>query len=119
MLSRRVFLIQSSLAALGAGCGGAAVATQPVPPPYPGALPPPPPQAVRPVPEPTLAAVLGRALDEAKRAGATYADARVHQRRHESIRTREDHVTDVTSTETYGLALRVLAFGAWGFASSP
>ena len=118
MLSRRVFLIQSSLAALGAGCGGAAVATQPGVPPSPAA-PPPPPEAARPVPEPTLAAVLGRAIDDAKRAGATYADARVHQRRHESIRTREDHVVDVTSHETYGLALRVLAFGAWGFASSP
>jgi TldD protein len=115
MLSRRAFVIHSSLVALGTGCGSA-VAPRPVP--APGAAPPAP-EAARPVPEVTLAAVLGRALDEAKRAGATYADARVHQRRHETIRTREDHVTDVSSTETYGLALRVLAFGAWGFASSP
>jgi len=116
MLSRRAFVIQSSLAALGAGCG--ATAARSISPPPPGVAPPAP-EAARPVPEATLAAVLGRALDEAKRAGATYADARVHQRRHETIRTREDHVTDATSIETYGLALRVLAFGAWGFASSP
>ena len=117
MLSRRAFVIQSSLAALSAGCGAATAPPAPSAPPQ-GTMAPPPP-VVRPVPEVTLAAVLGRALDEAKRAGATYADARVHQRRHETIRTREDHVIDVGSHETYGLALRVLAFGAWGFASSP
>jgi TldD protein len=118
MLSRRAFVIQSSLAALSAGCASATAPRAVRSPAPPGAPPSPPPQA-RPAPEETLAAVLGHALDEAKRAGATYADARVHQRRHEAIRTREDHVTDVTSHETYGLALRVLAFGAWGFASSP
>jgi TldD protein len=117
MISRRAFMIHSSLAALGAGCASS-TAPRPVGP-APLGAPPPPPEAMRPAPDETLASVLGRALDEAKRAGATYADARIHQRRQESIRTREDHVTDVSSGETYGLALRVLAFGAWGFASSP
>jgi TldD protein len=118
MLSRRAFVIQSSLAALAAGCGNGAIPIAVGPPPTPG-TPASPPEPVRPASDETLASVLGKALDEAKRAGADYADARVHQRRHESIRTREDHVVDVTSTESYGLALRVLAFGAWGFASSP
>lgn len=62
---------------------------------------------------------LGRALDAAKRAGATYADARVVRRRRESVTTREDHIVSVASGETYGIGVRVIADGAWGFASSP
>lgn len=62
--------------------------------------------------------VLGRAIDAAKRAGATYADARLVRRRAEVVATREDHVTHVSSGETYGLGVRVIADGAWGFAAS-
>src|SRR5262245_37830836 len=62
--------------------------------------------------------VLARALDAAKRAGATYVDARVVRRRTERVATREDHVVAVTSGETYGIGVRVIASGAWGFASS-
>ena len=71
------------------------------------------------MPDTRLAGVLGRALDTAKRLGASYADARLHQRKQETLQTREDHVVGVRSSESYGIALRVLAFGAWGFASSP
>ncbi|MBX3198456.1 MAG: TldD/PmbA family protein [Labilithrix sp.] len=62
--------------------------------------------------------VLARALESAKKAGATYADARVVRRRTERVATREDHVVSVTSGETYGIGVRVIAGGAWGFASS-
>jgi TldD protein len=61
---------------------------------------------------------LGMALEAAKKAGATYADARVVRRRTERIATREDHVVAVASGETYGIGVRVIADGAWGFASS-
>jgi TldD protein len=74
--------------------------------------PPPPPRG-------PLASILARALDEAKRAGALHAEARLHRRRYQHVKTREDHVVTASSAESYGLALRVLAFGAWGFASSP
>ncbi len=63
--------------------------------------------------------VLAQALESAKRAGATYADARIVRRRTERIATREDHVVSVASGETYGIGVRVIADGAWGFASSP
>lgn len=62
--------------------------------------------------------VLAQALASAKKAGATYADARIVRRRTESIATREDHVVSVASGETYGIGVRVIADGAWGFASS-
>jgi TldD protein len=34
------------------------------------------------------------------------------------VQTREDHVVGVGSTESYGLGVRVIAQGAWGFAAS-
>jgi TldD protein len=59
------------------------------------------------------------ALDEAKRAGARYADARVSRHRFESIQAREDRVTGVYSSESYGLGVRALVGGSWGFAGVP
>jgi TldD protein len=61
---------------------------------------------------------MSAALVAAKRAGASYADARVVRRRVERIATREDHVVSVTSSETYGIGVRVLLDGSWGFASA-
>src|SRR4051812_6561305 len=59
------------------------------------------------------------ALEAAKRGGASYADVRVVRRRVEAISTREDHVTGVSFYESYGLGVRVLVSGAWGFAAAP
>ncbi|NUO50087.1 MAG: TldD/PmbA family protein [Polyangiaceae bacterium] len=109
MITRRALLIRGSLATLSAACGAANLPE--------GQKERPPPDA-RPIPDELLADILGRALDEAKALGATYADARVHRRRHEKVATREDHVVEVASSETYGIGVRVLAFGAWGFAST-
>lgn len=111
-LTRRDLLVGSSWLALGA------CAEAPTRPPTPPALPAlptpsPPPQA-----PPSLADVLGRALDTAKREGATYADARVHQRRTSRVVAREDHVVSVSDDETFGIGVRVIADGAWGFAST-
>ncbi|MCC6993266.1 MAG: TldD/PmbA family protein [Deltaproteobacteria bacterium] len=66
----------------------------------------------------TLDEVTARALAAAKAAGATYADIRVVRRVAESLHTREDHVTGVGSSDSYGLGVRVIAGGAWGFAAS-
>jgi len=63
--------------------------------------------------------LLGRALDSAKQLGAFYADARVVKRRFEHLATREDHVTGVGYSESYGIGVRVLVDGAWGFAADP
>jgi TldD protein len=102
-LTRRTFLGGSGLAVLGTAChvfpGGASS-----------------PQSLT---SSSVEGVLARALDAAKKAGATYADARIVRRRTERISTREDHVVSVSSGETYGIGVRVIADGAWGFASSP
>jgi TldD protein len=68
--------------------------------------------------EATIEEVVKRALAAAEKAGASYADIRVHRRRFESVNTREDHVVGVDSSESYGIGVRVLQGGAWGFAAS-
>lgn len=59
------------------------------------------------------------ALLAAKRAGATYADVRLVRLRRQNLATRDDHLTSITDTDSYGLGVRVLKRGTWGFAASP
>src|SRR5262249_50104420 len=68
--------------------------------------------------DPLVDEVVGRGLAAARKAGATYADVRVHRRRNESIYAREDHVVGTGAGERYGVGVRVIAGGAWGFAAS-
>ncbi len=69
--------------------------------------------------EPRLDDLIKRSLAAATKAGATYADVRVVRIRREGIGTREDRVERVMSTEEYGVGVRVIAGGAWGFAATP
>lgn len=58
------------------------------------------------------------ALNSAKAAGATYADARIGRYLNQFVFTREDKVQNVVNTESYGVGIRVIANGTWGFAST-
>jgi TldD protein len=58
------------------------------------------------------------ALDAAKVAGASYADARLVSYRTESVSVRDRRIDDVRSRDEYGLAVRVIADGGWGFAAT-
>ena len=69
--------------------------------------------------EPALDDLIKRALAAATRAGATYADVRIVRIRNERISTREDRIEGVSSVEDYGVGVRVIAAGAWGFAATP
>ncbi len=68
--------------------------------------------------DPAIAELLLRALDAAKSAGAEYADARVSLNRTQAVNTRERRVGGLTDNETFGMGVRVLVNGAWGFAAS-
>src|SRR5581483_4182304 len=57
------------------------------------------------------------AVDAAVGAGADYADARAVVRRSQSVATKNGRVETLTDAETEGIGVRVLAGGAWGFAS--
>ena len=58
------------------------------------------------------------ALARATALGASYADIRINRYRRESIATREQQVQNVSRSMSYGLGLRVLVNGAWGFAAT-
>ena len=53
------------------------------------------------------------ALDETRSAGAKYADARVSRHWSESISAREDRITGVSKSDSYGIGVRALVSGAW------
>lgn len=58
------------------------------------------------------------ALDAARRVGAAYADVRVARYREQRIATREHQVSNVRDTESYGLGVRTLIDGCWGFSAT-
>src|SRR5947207_4278483 len=58
------------------------------------------------------------ALDAVKSAGASYADVRITRGNTESIATRERQITNVSKNETYGIGIRALVGGSWGFAAT-
>jgi TldD protein len=62
--------------------------------------------------------LLMEALQAARDAGASYADARIGRYRRQSINTRERQVTGVSDTESYGVGVRTLVNGSWGFAAT-
>jgi TldD protein len=59
-----------------------------------------------------------KAVDAALAAGASYADARLVLWKREWISVRDDHVSGVRRSEEYGIGIRVIADGAWGFAAA-
>jgi TldD protein len=71
-----------------------------------------------PAADPFAIEVANAALDAARGAGASYADARVGRYRRQSVTTRERQVLGVGDDESFGLGVRVLVDGSWGFAAS-
>jgi TldD protein len=58
------------------------------------------------------------ALNVARSGGASYADVRVGRYRRQTIQTRERQVAGVSDDESYGLGIRSLVDGCWGFAAT-
>lgn len=59
-----------------------------------------------------------RALDVARAKGATYADIRIVRRETQTIETKNGVVENLSLADGCGFGVRVVADGAWGFASS-
>jgi TldD protein len=57
------------------------------------------------------------ALTAAKSKGASYTDVRIGRYLNQYVITREDKVQNIVNTESYGVGVRVLADGCWGFAA--
>lgn len=62
--------------------------------------------------------LVSRALDLARVLGASYADIRILRQKTEVITVKNGTVEGVSKDEDEGFGVRVLANGAWGFASS-
>ncbi|MEN9816759.1 MAG: hypothetical protein RLZ32_639 [Gemmatimonadota bacterium] len=70
------------------------------------------------VDDPAITALMRAALDAATGGGAGYADVRVTARRQQTVNVRDRIVQGVSDTDTYGLGVRTLVDGAWGFAAT-
>ena len=57
------------------------------------------------------------ALNAARSKGATYADVRIGRYLNQFLTTRETRVESISNTESYGMGIRVIANGSWGFAA--
>lgn len=57
------------------------------------------------------------ALNAAKAKGASYTDVRIGRYLRQFVTTREDKVQNIVNTESYGVGVRVIVDGCWGFAS--
>src|SRR5438046_1725401 len=62
--------------------------------------------------------LLQNALDEARRNGAEYAEARTEKAHRESIHVRNGTVERLGTDDDSGWGIHVLAGGGWGFGSS-
>ena len=62
--------------------------------------------------------VISAALDAATQAGATYADVRVVDTSSGTIQVASGIVEKVERSDSFGIGVRALADGAWGFAAS-
>jgi TldD protein len=58
------------------------------------------------------------ALDSAMRTGVTYADVRLVESQERDLSTKNGKTGHVSSSESAGLGIRVLAEGCWGFAAT-
>src|SRR4249920_1978262 len=58
------------------------------------------------------------ALDTARLRGASYGDVRVMHLRQRDLTTKNRQVGTLSQSESIGLGIRVVASGAWGFAST-
>ncbi|PKV67343.1 TldD protein [Pontibacter ramchanderi] len=58
------------------------------------------------------------ALNTAKSNGASYADVRIGRYLQQYVFTREKQVQNIVNAESYGVGVRVLANGTWGFSAT-
>jgi TldD protein len=65
-----------------------------------------------------MEALAAACLDAAALAGATYADVRITDTTTQGLTVRDGVVEGISSSDSIGFGIRVIADGAWGFASS-
>ena len=71
-----------------------------------------------PAPDPFERELALLAVDAARSAGANYVDVRVSRHWNESVSTREEQITGVGKSDSYGIGVRALVGGSWGFSGT-
>lgn len=69
-------------------------------------------------PDPQERVLIEQAIEVLNQAGASYGDARISRHWFESITSREKQITGVANTDSYGIGIRALVGGSWGFAAT-
>ncbi len=108
MANRRDFLRTATLAAVAAGCARSPAMQEQAP-------------AAASLPsggDASLNDIAMDGLNAAKDAGASYADVRIGKYRSQFIGTRERQVTGVNDSESFGVGVRTLVNGSWGFSAT-
>ncbi|HEU4748826.1 MAG TPA: TldD/PmbA family protein [Gemmatimonadaceae bacterium] len=108
MTTRRDFLRTAAAATAVAGLGSCARAGTTV------AIPAP----ASPATDNSIDGLALEALNAARSGGASYADARIGRYRRQFVSTRERQVTGVSDSESFGVGVRALVDGSWGFAAT-
>jgi TldD protein len=107
-LKRRDFIYLTGLGATAAMLPGIPVMGHPIPPE----------QALEKIDTSIKKRMADVALNAARSKGATYTDARIGRYLNQYVITREDKVENIVNTESYGMGVRVIANGGWGFAAT-
>lgn len=74
--------------------------------------------SLTPIPSADKKALADAALNAATSAGATYVDVRIGRYLNQRIFTRENKVQNIVNTESFGIGIRVIANGTWGFSAT-
>ena len=75
--------------------------------------------ALTPIPSADKKALADAGLEAARKAGASYADLRIGRYLNQSVSTRERRVQGIGNSESFGVGVRVIVDGTWGFAATP
>lgn len=75
-------------------------------------------QMLEPVDVATKKRLADTALEAARKKGASYADVRLGRYLNQFVNTRERKVQNIVNTESYGMGIRVIVNGVWGFCST-
>src|SRR5256885_3636077 len=65
-----------------------------------------------------LRTLIAVGLDAARAAGASWADVRFERLREQFMRTEDDHIVQSGDSESWGVGIRAIVDGAWGFSAT-
>jgi TldD protein len=74
--------------------------------------------SLTPIPREDRKQLADAGLGAARAAGASYADVRIGRYLNQFINARDTKIQGITNTESFGVGIRVIAGGCWGFAST-